>query len=65
MQRVQAALRAQLTRQNEKLEIELREKVDHLQYTLTWSYTQSEQLTAHRVMPHSLLVSSYVFLIAH
>ena len=31
MQRVQAALKAQLTRQNEKLEIELREKVrmDH------------------------------------
>ena len=27
MQRVQAALKAQLTRQNEKLEIELREKV--------------------------------------
>ena len=27
MQRVQAALGAQLTRQNEKLEIELREKV--------------------------------------
>ena len=28
MQRVQAALKAQLTRQNEKLEIELREKVE-------------------------------------
>lgn len=27
MERVQAALKAQLTRQNEKLEIELREKV--------------------------------------
>ena len=30
MQRVQAALKAQLTRQNEKLEFELREKVKHL-----------------------------------
>ena len=28
MQRVQDALKAQLTKQNEKLEIELREKVD-------------------------------------
>ncbi len=33
MQRVQAALKEQLSRQNEKLEIEFREKVIHLWYS--------------------------------
>lgn len=35
MQRVQAALKDQLTRQNEKLEIDLREKVMAYMYVLS------------------------------